>query len=329
MSWFQRLTGFAEQSPEQVRTNLNVDGEFLVSTANGRCLRFGQFTTPTLADLRSATEALESQGQLSIRQVVANVESLHADPANTEAVFQVASQFNCLEMAAPDLTPEAGVGIYEHDLTQGPACAVSAGAATIYRNYFVPHHGVIGQSAANQIDCLENIGALLGNESRTLWTMQNGYCFPSSSGLETVDAALAKMCDEAIDDLMGQLMIGRQESAEVTIDHCNHTVTQIFGSALPVAYNSHPTDQWERFAKLVLDAAYEATFHCAVLNAQRTGCNKLFLTLLGGGVFGNRIEWILAAIERAARQFSASALDVAIVSHSRQDSRIEAMLANL
>jgi hypothetical protein len=30
-------------------------------------------------------------------------------------------------MVSPNITPEAGVGIYENDRTQGPACAVAAG----------------------------------------------------------------------------------------------------------------------------------------------------------------------------------------------------------
>jgi hypothetical protein len=66
----------------------------------------------------------------------------------TSALFQVASQFNALEMVAPNITPEDGVTRYQHDRTQGPACAIAAGAATIYRNYFVPVAGGIGQTAA-------------------------------------------------------------------------------------------------------------------------------------------------------------------------------------
>jgi len=72
-------------------------------------------------------------------------------------------QFNLLEMASPSVTPEQGVGIYEHDHTQGPACAIAAGAGTIYRNYFARVKGQIGQAASNQIDCLADIGAALGN----------------------------------------------------------------------------------------------------------------------------------------------------------------------
>lgn len=47
------------------------------------------------------------------------------------SLFQVASQFNVLEMVSPDVGPEAGVTIYENDHTQGPACAIACPAGTV------------------------------------------------------------------------------------------------------------------------------------------------------------------------------------------------------
>ena len=41
------------------------------------------------------------------------------DPTNQNSLFQVASQFNLLEMASPAMTPERGVDIYYNDPTQG------------------------------------------------------------------------------------------------------------------------------------------------------------------------------------------------------------------
>ena len=41
----------------------------------------------------------------------------------------------------------------------------------------------------------------------------------------------------------------------------------------------------------------------------------MYLTLLGGGVFGNSDNWILAAIKRALELFARVPLDVAIVSY--------------
>jgi len=45
--------------------------------------------------------------------------------------------------------------------------------------------------------------------------------------------------------------------------------------------------------------SYEATLWAGVINARERGSNKVFLTFIGGGVFGNRSRWILSAIARA------------------------------
>jgi hypothetical protein len=52
MTWFETLTGFPEESPQQVRENITVDGQTLTSHANGRVLVYDQLETPTLAELR-------------------------------------------------------------------------------------------------------------------------------------------------------------------------------------------------------------------------------------------------------------------------------------
>ena len=169
MMWFETLTGFPEESPQQVRENITVDGHALKSHVNGKVLVCGQLETPTLAELRERVHASgHKSGKISVREVVANVQHLHTNESNAGSLFQVASQFNLLEMVSPSVTPEHGVGIYEHDPTQGPACAIAAGAGTIYRNYFAIVNGQTGQSARNQIDCLADIGAALGN-SKTVF----------------------------------------------------------------------------------------------------------------------------------------------------------------
>ena len=84
--------------------------------------------------------------------VQGDVGRLHQRPEFAGALFQVASQFNMLEMVGPEVTPENGVTRYENDGTQGPACAIAAGAAAIYRNYFVPVGGSFGQTRTRQLD---------------------------------------------------------------------------------------------------------------------------------------------------------------------------------
>jgi hypothetical protein len=70
---------------------------------------------------------------------------------------------------------------------------------------------------------------------------------------------------------------------------------------------------------LVLEAAYEATLVVAVLNAANTGNKTAYLTLLGGGAFGNDEKWILDAVRRAANLYKAMELEVKIVSFRYSD----------
>jgi hypothetical protein len=328
--WFEKLTGFSEESPQQVRENLVVDGNTLKSRVNGNVLIHGKLETPTLAELR---ERVQSSGcksaKLSLREVIANVQHLHTDPANADALFQVASQFNLLEMVSPDVTPERGVGIYENDRTQGPACAVAAGAGTIYRNYFAPVNGQIGQSATNQIDCLVGIGAALGNTENRLWEMRNGYALATYSGLTEVQNRLRAASEGELDDLRQRLRIGLQWHTQVTLDGCQHTVTQAYCSALPVAYANQPANLWPEFAQLILDAAYEATICAAILNAAETGNQSVFLTLLGGGVFGNDTAWIMAAIQRALTLYEDAGLEVAIVSYGASKLAVQQLVQQM
>lgn len=314
--WFETLVGFPEESPQQVRANISVDGPVLTSHVNGKAFVCGELETPSLAELRERVHASgHKAGKLSLREVVANVQHLHTDEANAGSLFQVASQFNLLEMVSPSVTPERGVGIYEHDHTQGPACAIAAGAGTIYRNYFAVVNGQSGQSAQNQIDCLADVGAALGNVENRLWEMRNGYALASQGGLVEISNRLRAASEAERDELRQLLRIGVQWNTQVTLDDCTHTVSQAYCSALPVAYSSHSSSLWAEFARLVLEASYEATVCTAILNSIRNGNNTLFLTFLGGGAFGNDTDWIIAAIQRALKLYKQADLDVAIVSY--------------
>ncbi len=325
--WFRALTGFDETDGDSVRAQLRLDGDQLTSAINGRSIGVGTLTTPSLAELRTQTT---ETGPGTITEVVADVADLHADPANAGAIFQVASQFNLLEMPSASTTPERGVDGYEHDHTQGPACAVACGGGTIYRNWFHPVDGGIGQTTDRQIDCVADLGSALGNGGSALWTMKNGYCLASTSGLSRVAAILDAASSAERDHLAGLLRIGLHADVEVTRNDAGHRVTQVYGSALPVAYGEPPANEWEPFARLVLGASYEATLRVAHRNAAATGNTAVFLTLLGGGVFGNKMEWIEDAIVNAVRLLGAG-LDLRLVSYGSPHqavTRIRGQLAN-
>ena len=80
MTWFETLTGFPEDHPQQVRANITVDGQTLTSHANGKVLVYGQLETPTLAELRERVRASgHESGKISVSEVVANVQHLHTN----------------------------------------------------------------------------------------------------------------------------------------------------------------------------------------------------------------------------------------------------------
>ena len=276
----------------------------------------------SLEALRSRARAAgDLTGRLKARVVQGDVRRMHRLPENAGALFQVASQFNLLEMVSEKVTPEDGVTRYQCDATQGPACAIAAGAATIYRNYFAPVEGRQGQTANRQLNGLADLGTALstalGVPVDSLWSMQNGYALGTQSGLDAITRHLKTLATDQIDVLRGRLCIGIHRDVEVTeaAGAKRPRVSQSFCSALPVSYSSVPSAHWGPFASLVLEAAYEATLWATVLNAQRNVSNVVFLTRLGGRAFGNDDRWIHAAIRRALELMTSFDLDVRLVSY--------------
>lgn len=311
MDWFCELTGLPDDRPETVRAGVVVQGDTLFFPVSGRRLQAGKLVMPMLADLPAPPVGPR---RIRVSEVVEDVTVLHADPSNAGALFQVASQFNLLEMISPEITPEQGIARYASDRTQGPACAMACAAGTIYRNYLVPVMGQIGQSAGRQLDMLSDMGRALGNDGSGFWRMQNGYALPQRGGLAAVAARIAT-ADREI--LAGKLRVGVQKATEVTLPGAGHLVHQVYASALPIAYANDPVAEWEPFARLVLDAAYEATLAAALA----CGARRVFLTRLGGGAFGNPPDWITKAIAAAVNRYQAADLEVCLVSHGRTDPR--------
>lgn len=321
MDWFERLTGFAETDYETTRARLRVESGWLLSDANDLRWGVGTLELPTLAMLRERAAALPYLGPLQVHCVQADVRDLLRDPVNSGAVFQVASQFNLLEMVSASVSPEDGVTRYRHDPTQGPACAIAAGAATIYRNYLVPCGDGFGQTRTRQLDTLAPLGQALsqslGRPVHSLWAMRNGYALASPDGLAAIVRLLQGLGEGDRDRLRSQLAVGLHEDVQITDADTAlpHRVTQVFCSALPVSYTTLPAAQWDPFARLVLESAYESTLLAAALKHAAGGSNRVFLTSLGGGAFGNDPRWIDAAMERALDKALSWGLDVSIVSY--------------
>ena len=247
--WFSRLTGFNEGPYSTTRELLEVNGSTLRSKVNDRSFCIGQFEMPSLADLRlRVAQGTGASGPNRVSIVTGDVRKMHQMPEYAGALFQVASQFNALEMVGPSVTPEDGVTRYEHDRTQGPACAIAAGAATIYRNYFAPVRDQTGPRAATQLDGLADLGAelsrALGRPVPDLWSMQNGYALATRTGLEMIGAHLRETGDAAVNELAGHLRVGVHqgvEAKEAVIRAAKTRLKPIFMTSITMVTGMLPT----------------------------------------------------------------------------------------
>ena len=328
--WFEKLLGFREENSEQVRANIEINGNNIISKVNAASFVYGKLEMPNLEELRNQAPPTEIyKSKIQVSEVVGSIQTFHQEKSNIGAFFQVASQFNLLEMVGPQVTPERGVGIYENDYTQGPACAIACGAGTIYRNYFAKVNNQIGQSVNNQIDCLKEIGIELENEKFNLWKMSNGYALVNTEGLKNISSIIENKTKKEFEKLKSKLRIGIQWDTEVTINENKSLVTQAYCSALPVAYSQIASKHWESFARLILEATYEATTFAALINYDRTGNNKVFLTLVGGGAFGNETEWIFDAITKTINKFSNTPLDIRIVSYGSSNIKVRKLAESI
>lgn len=152
-----------------------------------------------------------------------------------------------------------------------------------------------------------------------LWQMQNGYALCTEAGLRDIDTLVAKGGDPLRDVLRSKLAVGLHHNVEVTTgrESPGQRVSQLFCSALPVAYSHVAASNWETFARLILEAAYEATMLVAIEQSVAGRSNTVLLTRLGGGAFGNADEWIDDAIMRALGVVEHAGLDVRLVSYGR------------
>src|ERR1700751_2313696 len=109
MDWFERLTGFRETNYDDTRAKLKVNGNQLQSLTNGKTYGIGELELVSLQTLRERVKSVGGlPGRLKVSVVTGDVRSMHQSSKNAGALFQVASQFNLLEMVSPSVTPEDG-----------------------------------------------------------------------------------------------------------------------------------------------------------------------------------------------------------------------------
>ncbi|MGE0010364.1 MAG: NADAR family protein [Candidatus Babeliales bacterium] len=237
-----------------------------------------------------------------------DVTALQADPSNKDAVFQVASNFNGLEGSG---APHEGIMPYLNPnlYVQGEAAAISAMPGIIYRMYYMPHqvNGKIYQGQLQeQLNLLEQF-----TSGQHKIPVHDGYI-----GKVPDIEAFAKLSDIELKQLAGNVHIAFHQDIQVSsglgplknelptykaikVSNPSQRINQIFAAAMNPYQHNVNSAGFKNLAQMLLYAAYEG----GLKSAYAHGKKKVFLTLIGGGVFKNDLSWITQAIEEAVKPF--------------------------
>jgi len=278
--WFVNVFGFAEPSSlpdikKSFQVKKSATNHILMTVKNKpKEIDVGVFrymSVKQLLDVASANTNAKSvfgfdpTDNLKYYTVTSTASAVHTNPGYYGSIFQVASQFNALEMAGPALTPQNGITNYWNywnDKTQGPVCAMVCPFGTLYRNYFCMPDTGGNQPEDKSVNGNPQTGTATGgtdpgnNQINTLTELmkidvcfndlkfQNGYIFVKNKAqLNAINTYLSTP-ENFWKAMMAIKYVIQEDTPVVNVSGdgtiLSHTVSQIYCSAYPVAYSTDP-----------------------------------------------------------------------------------------
>jgi hypothetical protein len=195
--------------------------------------------------------------------------------APENSLFQVASNFNCLEVPKANYNPFNGWFLTNQmtDMTQGPSASGGAAFGSILR---------LLEHKIKPIDLLADVPVIKSKNGKVPYDW-NSTVQVADNGLIKVGlhrntrAAFLRMSNNFAYNPQGPL------------------INQVFTSTC-ICENTRPNS----LSRTLLEAAYEGTYLCAVV----TQAPLVVLTLIGGGVFNNNHELIIQAMMKAHDKYA-------------------------
>jgi len=336
--YFEEVFGFKEDT-ESIQNCIFIDDENKYNVqmncfGNDRNFQIGHFRTVAIKDFPKyenksgvSMKIVLGSGSKTIEFDKIDVGALQTKPENRGATFQVASNFNCLEFVNENGSAREGITKYVADVTQGPTASISAAAGTLYRNYFVPHSvngkEYIGQLQA-QINLLDGIPLLHVKNGYIHWPSENEWLKLQNSNFNFNDVSNMKV---GVHKLVGVTSgVKKGGLIEMMPVNSNQVINQVFTAAMNM---TTIMGKWrtsrlaEDVARFILRGAYRGTILSAIENSRvlsekdYPGKNKCFLTMIGGGVFANKFEWIIDSILDQDDLIRNSGLEIILVSFTR------------
>lgn len=246
-----------------------------------------------------------------------DVGALQAKPENCDAVFQVASNFNGLETVHANQNFEKqALMSYVYDLTQGPAASLSALPGLLLRRHLLYYNPRTkpeswGQTLTTQLNFLSAISPnvlTMSQAGYAEFTQTQNRPLPTRNDYENIQIGL----HTDIQVIGGQMLSATQQ---YLVFNPKQRINQVFTAAIDLA-NTNAIFKNEpaaiAWSQTVIDAAYQGT----LLSAIALGKSKVFLTLVGGGAFGNKLSWISNTITRLKKMIMDSGLNATLIWYS-------------
>lgn len=217
---------------------------------------------------------------------------LQFDPKNAGCLFQIASNFHGLEQTSPHSSPEDTMLVdYVNDRTQGPRAVVRTMADLIFRRYLLPISSsrTVGYTddvlfrGQWPLNMLTEVAATHGVRITAGGWIDTEHALPLVTLRDKMQAA------SKITAILVENALVTHNSHDVYMGYNNHRIHHLLTAAYDLTFKPGSEKGW---ADAALIAAYANTIKAALDYNVR----KVFLTLVGGGVFGNSPKMIYTAM---------------------------------
>lgn len=271
-NWFKQILGFDE-------TDFNYTLDEIPQSIRDK---MGNFNTYSIKELKNKIKHLKKSLRkvniiIKYRNSFDNIDSFDTSALqfNSEegTLFQVASNFNCIEIPRLDYNPFNGhfLTMQMIDCTQGPSASGGAAFGSILR--LIKHKE-------------ERINLL----KETPLIQHNGKLkYSENKNFKDFDYDLIRI------GIHSNVESNFKRSDDFEYKNNGVKINQIFTSTC-ICNSNEPND----LSKLLLEKAYEGTYIAGII----TNTPRIVLTLIGGGVFNNSMKLISETIMKIHSEYS-------------------------
>ncbi|KKQ33323.1 MAG: hypothetical protein US49_C0001G0003 [candidate division TM6 bacterium GW2011_GWF2_37_49] len=233
-----------------------------------------------------------------------DIGALQADPANKDAVFQLASRMHCLEggCAHNGVNANANFGFTNgmSRPTQGELGCFSAAPGTFYKMYGhppmnlllnTPYERLINPNASGGgMPTVDQLVVAATPDVPANWTDNLQIYFHRD--IDVVVGGRIRPCESKNDKLSEVRKIWQAPINRINQIPVAAFDWRLFNPTRLMAKDDPRKVFLKKITKPMLEGFYEGTLLAAALNGKR----KIYLTAVGGGAFGNDLDLVAGAI---------------------------------